>query len=133
MILAFPITSYACSFVPGYEEFLVMPVYGDSGKSPNKPIAEVVSIKRGYNDGNGASCSDAGIIKIGFKDSNPYHKTGYSFTIIEGSLEDKVFPDGYVRPPNSLDSKNEVMFVWFDGSNNYQEAIDIKVEIRALS
>jgi hypothetical protein len=133
IVLAFPVASYACSFVPGYQDFLVMPAYGEAGKPPNQPVAEVVSIERGYSDGNGASCSDAGIIKIGFRDSNPYHKTGYSFKIIEGTFEDKVFPDGYVRPPDSLDSKNEVMFVWLDGSKNYQEPIDIRVEISAVS
>ncbi len=133
IFFAISLDTSACSFAPGYQDFLVMPAYENSGKAPNIPKVEVSEIIRGHSDGNFASCSDAGIIRLRFTDGNPYHKTGYSFKIIEGTFEDKVFPDGYVMPPASLKSENEVMFVWLDGSKNYQEPIDIKVEIRAMS
>lgn len=133
IVLVISIDSNACSFAPGYQDFLVMPAYENQGRAPNIPKVEVAEISRGYDDGNFASCSDAGIIRLKITDDNVYDKTGYSFRIIEGTFEDQVFPEGYVMPPTSLKSENEVMFVWLDGSKNYQEPIDIKVEITAIS
>lgn len=133
IVLVISIDSNACSFAPGYQDFLVMPAYENQGSAPNIPKVEVAEILRGYDDGNFASCSDAGTIRLRFTDGNVYHKTGYSFKVIEGTFEDEVFPEGYVMPPTSLKSENEVMFVWLDGSNSYQEPIDIKVEITAMS
>lgn len=123
--------AFACSFARGYEEFLYIPT--EEGGAPNKPKPSVVSIKRGFNDGNFASCSDAGILVISFNEDNPRQNTGYVFELVDGSFDDRVFPDTIVSVASDREAKNEVMFVWLDGSRNYQEAIDVKVKIKAIS
>jgi hypothetical protein len=97
------------------------------------PKASVASIKRGYDDGNRGSCSDAGIIKIKFESGNPIRATGYKLKILEGSFESHVIPDYEVMPSRYYSSGNSITFFWLDGSYNDQESINFVLEIIAVS
>ena len=77
----------ACSFAPALEEFII------TERSPvaaTKPNFSVDSIKRGTNDGNRNSCSDAGFINLKL-DSASSNDQGYIFKIVEGKFEDQLF------------------------------------------
>jgi hypothetical protein len=126
-------TAIACSFAPGYDEFLPSPLYKKKNHPLAIPKASVESIKRGYDDGNGGSCSDAGIIKIKFENENPIRATGYKLKIISGTFESHVIPDYEVMPSRYNPSENSMFFVWLDGSYNNQEKIDFVLQIIAVS
>jgi hypothetical protein len=93
----------------------------------------VESLKRGYDDGNYASCSDAGVLTLRFTDGNPRRTTGYSLRIVEGKFEENVIPIGYIMPSDSTTQNDTIQFIWLDGSKNYQEPIDFKIEVMAVS
>ena len=121
----------ACSFARGFEDFIPKPSRNPDDRAPSTPVAKVVEIKRGFNDGNGGSCSDAGIISIQFDEVNPVEKTGYKFRISKGSFNSRVIPTGPVMPTH-FGEGNSMFFVWLDGSNNYQEPINFTLEIVAV-
>ena len=123
----------ACSFAPGYDEFITSPLYVKKEHPLFTPKASLESIKRGYDDGNRGSCSDAGIIKITFENDNPVRATGYRLKIVEGTFESHVIPDYEVMPSRYYPSGNSLSFVWLDGSYNEQESIDFVLEIIAIS
>ena len=130
IILAiFPCISLACSFSPSYRNspFLVVPS-NDNMPNPNPPEIEVNLIERGYDDGNFASCSDAGIIE--FKVSN--NKVGYDITTIEPEEHKSTIPDGIYGAVQE-DNGYYIRFIWLDGSRNYQEPLFVRVKVRAIS
>ena len=128
ILLLLPSLSEACSFARGWNHFLVEPRYGAEEITPELPNVSVSEIKRGYNDGNYASCSDAGIItlKVG---NAPIGELGYTFEIEDSEFEDAVFPEGIFAPLEN----GEIRFVWLDGSKNYQEDFDISVRIHSVN
>lgn len=126
-------TANACSFAPGYDEFLPNPLYKGKSHPLAIPYASVESIKRGYDDGNRGSCSDAGIITIKFKNENPAKVTGYKLKIVSGTFENHVIPDYEVTPSRYNINENSMSFVWLDGSYNNQEQIDFVLQIIAVS
>jgi len=81
----------ACSFAPGYEPLRVSSAY-QSKFVPDKPYALISSVRRGFDDGNGGSCSDAGILTVKIDDSNPAHKTAYKFKVLDNELFSSIFP-----------------------------------------
>ena len=121
----------ACSFARGFEEFIPKPSRKPNDRTPNAPVAKIVEIKRGFDDGNGGSCSDAGVISIQFEKINPVDSTGYKFKITSGIFNSHVFPSGSVMPSH-FGQDNTMFFVWLDGSKNYQEPIDFTLEIIAV-
>jgi len=128
--LFFTQVTWSCSFGSRFNSFLKDPSYR-SDKKPSAPIFEVKYIKRGYDDGNGGSCSDAGMITLAPKENpNKFGVTvAYTFKLVEGEFDDSIFPR---EPVFSRNGKN-FTFIWFDGSKVHQEPINIKIEIRAIS
>jgi len=107
-------------------------VSGTKGEKPNKPSFKVLKIERGTDDGNYGSCSDAGVLTL-FQ-NKPYDENeGYKFEVVAGTFEDSIFPEIPVRAVPHLEQDHLYKFVWLDGSNKYQEPIDIKVKITAVS
>ena len=123
-------TLMACSFGPMFNSFIENPSYRSEIK-PSTPIFEIKGIKRGYEDGNGGSCSDAGMISLAPKEiANKVGATvAYVFKLIEGDFEDDLFPQN----PIFSNTGGNFTFIWLDGSNEHQEPIDIKIEIRAVN
>tara|TARA_R110002060_G_scaffold77663_1_gene89413 strand:+ start:419 stop:907 length:489 start_codon:yes stop_codon:yes gene_type:complete len=123
----------SCSIAPGYQEFFPKPYYRNKNITPSLPVAKVVSITRGHNDGNGGSCSDAGIIKIQFDKVNPVANTGYKLKIVKGKFEESVIPTKEIMPSTFTSIDNSMFFVWLDGGDNTQSPIDFTLEIVAIS
>jgi len=128
--LFFTQVTWGCSFGPRFNSFLEDPSYR-SDKKPSAPIFEVKGIKRGYDDGNGGSCSDAGMITLSpLEDPDKFGVTvAYTFKLVEGEFEDSLFP----QEPVSSRIGTSFTFIWFDGSNEHQEPINFKIEIRGVS
>lgn len=133
LLLFMPHHSYACSFSEGYTSFYAAPQLTLRSKPPEKPNLEVSYIKRGFDDGDGGSCSDAGIIILRVLDDNPKFATGYKFEVVDGSFEDSLFPESFITQPTRPLVHGDFMFVWFDGPRNIQESIDLRVKATAMN
>ncbi|GIU53524.1 hypothetical protein [Shewanella sp. KT0246] len=129
ILILFPCLSFAGSFIPLLDDF--EPTYEVEIKAV-KPNFVVDSIRRGTDDGNYASTSDAGIIT--FRLTNlPKQVQGYIFEIVEGDFEDRLFIGNPVTPSKYVKDKSEFTFIWLDGSSEEQEAFKVKVKITAVS
>lgn len=129
ILLCLPLQALACSFSLDYRSkpFLVHPPY-DESKIPPKPIVSVASIKRGFDDGNFASCSDAGIIELKVSTDT----IGYDIEVIEPEEHRGTIPDGLYGAVREGDDYF-IRFIWLDGSSNVQEPLSIKLAIKATS
>lgn len=126
--LSLSLNSFGCSFAPTYKLFEVTTHEHIQAPTPNFQLS---NIKRGFNDGNGASCSDAGILS--FRATNlPSNETGYIFKISTGGFEDRIFELSPITF-NEFSTDGTFNFVWFDGNSDEQEPINITVEIMAIS
>jgi hypothetical protein len=117
--------AHGCSLGQGYELFRLSGVVYPAKRLAPAPEVSVASIKRGYNDGEPNSCSDAGVLVLRV----PSDISGYRFELVEGTFDDAVFPEEFVRPILS----GELSFVWLDGKTNWQEEIDVLVKVTAIS
>lgn len=90
------------------------------------------TIRRGTDDGNFASTSDAGILTLELENP-PAKKQGYKFEIIEGNFEDRLFTGEAVTPSEYVENRKDFSFIWLDGSSYEQEAFNIKVKIIGVS
>jgi len=97
-----------------------------------KPDFFVKYIRRGSDDGNFASTSDAGIITFQLA-TIPSQEQGYTFEIVEGEFEDQLFHEGPVTQTKFSKNKGSFTFIWLDGSSDEQEAFKIKVKIVGVS
>lgn len=125
----------ACSFARGYEIVRPKTYPHDKDFVPPAPIGSVKALKRGFNDGDGASCSDAGILTIAIEHRAHPEILGYSFRITSGSFPDAVFPDAVLAPIDLADGERGFRFIWLDVPQNRQKAerIDATVEVRLVS
>jgi hypothetical protein len=71
-------------------------------------------MKRGFDDGNFASCSDAAVLTIELTDGESERNIGYLFTIETGSLHNMKLPDEIVAPIELSDGKVGFYFAWLD-------------------
>ena len=122
----------ACSFVPGYEPLRVTSAY-QSNFVPDKPYALISSVRRGLDDGNGGSCSDAGILTIKIDDSNPTHKTAYKFKVLDNELFSSIFPSEPVMISPLEIKTGEMFFVWFDLGETKGKKMNFTLEIVAVA
>ena len=122
----------ACSFAPGYEPLRVSSAY-QSNFVPDKPHALVTSVRRGYDDGNGGSCSDAGILTIKIDDSNPSNKTAYKFKVLDNEVFSSIFPTEPVMISPLERESEEMFFVWFDLGETQGKEMRFTLEIVAVS
>ena len=122
--------TYACSFAPGYRTFELhsraIPLSGDI---PAPPSARVRSLKRGFDDGNLGSCSDAAVLTIELANGESERNIGYVFSIESRSLQDMEMPDEIVAPIELPSGKSGFYFVWLD----YGTDISATLKIQAVS
>lgn len=88
----------ACSFTRGFEIVKPQAHPQQPNFHPPAPRVSVKSVKRGYDDGNFGSCSDARIIEIVTEDDAHFEVLGYTFAVVEGGFPDDVFPDAVLAP-----------------------------------
>jgi hypothetical protein len=128
--------TFACSFAPGYRTFELSSTRPpSSGPTPATPSLSIQSIKRGTDDGNFASCSDAGVLTVSLNDPEAAKNIGFLFELESGSFPDKVLPDEIVAPIELADGSLGFYFVWLDlpTGQSAVEPIDVKVSVRAVS
>ncbi|WP_153916572.1 hypothetical protein [Shewanella sp. TC10] len=97
-----------------------------------KPNFIVQSIRRGTDDGNFASTSDAGLVTLQLT-RLPEKPQGYTFEIVEGKFEDQLFTGEPVTPAKNVRDKREFTFIWLDGRSQEQEPFNVKVKITGIS
>ena len=128
--------AFACSFAPGYRTFELSSTRPpNSGPTPITPSLSVHSIKRGTDDGNFASCSDAGVLTVSLNDPEAAKNLGFLFELESGSFPDKVLPDEIVAPIELADGSLGFYFVWLDLPTGRSDVkpIDVKVSVRSVS
>lgn len=118
-----------CSFNRNFVDFVVSQ---EKHVEASKPNFEVASIHRGTDDGNGASCSDAGIINLKIKDDSLQNQ-GYIFEIVQGVFEGNPFRKEAIFPDKLWHNKKLYRFIWFDGNSVEQEPFNIMVKIVSVS
>jgi hypothetical protein len=122
--------TYACSFAPGYQTFELHPrAIPLSGDAPAPPSAHVKSIKRGSDDGDFASCSDAAVLTIELADGESDRDIGYLVSLESGWLHDMQLPDEIIAPIELSDGKSGFYFVWLD----YGTDISASLKIQSIS
>ena len=131
LALVSPWSAEACSFRQGFALFELSSTKTPlSGKPPAAPEVSFVKVKRGYDDGDGGSCSDAGILTIGLVESEAKRGVGYSLEVISGAIDDEeFFGNAYFSPIGHMEGGLGFYFVWLDGGG----AIDAVIEIRSVS
>ena len=106
--------SFACSFGAGYT-IAQPPVTSHRGEGgpPSAPTINLVSLKRGFDDGNGGSCSDAGVLELEVGGFDPSETWGLRLELVEGGFPESVFPEEYVLPIQE-NGRYTLRFVWLD-------------------
>jgi hypothetical protein len=125
-----------CSFAAGYREFAAgsdTPPAADAAVVT--PRMYVDELRRGYDDGNFASCSDAGILTIVIQDGAAAQDLGFDFILESGAFPDAVLPERIVSPIELGDGLWGFSFVWLDLPAGKAEVdpIDVRIAVRAVS
>ena len=123
--------SSACSLARGFDLFeLSSTLEPFSGAQPESPNVESVTMKRGFDDGDGASCSDAAILTIVLSPTEADRDVGYSFRMTSGVIVEELFDyDGFYSPRLLSGDTRGFYFVWLDRGGD----INGTFEIRAVS
>ena len=136
LVTLISLDALACSFAPGYRTFELSSTRPpNAGPAPSTPSLSVHSITRGTDDGNHASCSDAGVLTVSLNDPESAQDVGFLFELESGSFPDKVLPDEIIAPIELADGSFGFYFVWLDlpaGSSDVAP-INVAVSVRAVS
>ena len=136
IILLLSVETMACSFAPGYQlfRFSETELIG-TGEAPYAPAITVGSIKRGFDDGNPASCSDAGILTLVVEGYDPGDRTGFLFRLDAGSLGGTEFQDEILAPIELEKGVFGFRIVWLDWvkGQRTQTQISATLGVRAVS
>ena len=104
-----------------------------SGEVP-APIAVVTDIVRGIGPKH-ASCDDTGLLSVTVEWPRGKYKlrdVGFEFKVVSGSSTYAIFPEGPLQAPfRGRDS--DFLFMWREGGPTQQAAIDLQVEVRAVT
>ncbi|MEM7431984.1 MAG: hypothetical protein AAF351_08590 [Pseudomonadota bacterium] len=126
----------ACSYVPGYGLFELSNVHAPmTGPAPDAPDVWLHSIERGSNDGDYASCSDAGVVSFGVDSADSAKTFGFIFEVEYGEFPDAVFPDEALTPQEYSDGSFRIHFFWLDLPRGHSRVspIDARISVRAIS
>ena len=125
----------ACSLKSGISEFKHQ-VMGTAGTSGLKaPELEIVNITRGVGTRH-SSCDDTGLlsIRVEWPRGTDYklRDIGFEFRVVSGESSYEIFPQGVVM--SRVDGReSEFLFTWRDGPPAQQQAINLQVEVRAVT
>ncbi len=97
---------------------------------PPGPRIRVESLRRGFDDGRGRSCSNAGelMLVIDARDVSPTDV--YSFELVSGNLPEGLLPQGYVEPVELSAGQHGFRFFWVDLAPGTQELEPLDAVIR---
>ncbi len=126
----------ACSLKSGVQPFAVQGQASSAAVGVLKaPLVEVISITRGIGTRH-ASCDDTGLLslKVEWPRGTDYklRDIGFEFRVVSGDDSYAIFPQAAVT--GHVDGRDrEFLFIWRDGPPSQQQALDLKVEVRAVT
>lgn len=127
----------ACSFGPGFRIARPPSSVGEnaSGQQPSPPVVSAL-LTRGYDDGDSASCSDAGVLTFTLEGESSSGILGYEFRLVSGEFPDEVeLPSDPVLPIEFANGESGFRFVWLDlpAGTQLLAPIDVTIEVRQQS
>jgi len=127
----------ACSFAPGFETARPTGLGIERIEDEQFPPPLLVPLlQRGSDDGNYASCSDAGVLTFILRERTNLAIGGYELVLVDGEFPSAdLFPDSPILPVDLGDDEVGFRFVWLDlpYGRSTLEPIDVTIEIRRLS
>lgn len=137
LLSGFPSSAVACDFPYGWElgpPPLTPALEGEI--PPDAPRIEVLSLERGFNDGQPFSCSDAGILTLVVRGPDSGRRAGYLFELVESrdAFPDQVLPDLVIAPIELGDGLKGFRFVWLDLPHGQRtlSPVDVVIEVRLI-
>jgi hypothetical protein len=82
--------------------------------APPGPRIRVQSLRRGFDDGRGRSCSNAGELQLVIDSRDVGPTDVYSFELVSGTLPERLLPQGYVEPVELSPGQHGFRFFWLD-------------------
>jgi hypothetical protein len=128
--------SLACSFGAGYT--VAQPpnwqYRREGGKEPLPPSITILTLKRGFDDGNAGSCSDAGVLELEIRGFDSKEVWGLRFELVSGAFPDFVIPIEYVLPICE-DERRIFRFAWLDlpRGQTHASLVDARIAVRQIS
>jgi hypothetical protein len=109
------------------------PAVAAAGELP-APVAAVTEIVRGIGPRH-ASCDDTGLLSVAIEWPRGKYKlreVGFEFKVVSGASAYAIFPEGPLQAP-SRGRESDFLFMWREGGPTQQTAIDLQVEVRAVT
>jgi hypothetical protein len=103
-----------CAMPPGYERAQPPRLSAAQTQLRERPSVLIDSLRRGFDDGNPRSCSNAGVLTLVINESDTAPTEVYEFDVAEGSLPQGMLPSGYVEPIDISSGRQGFRFSWLD-------------------
>nr|WP_246429179.1 hypothetical protein [Pseudoxanthomonas broegbernensis] len=124
----------ACAFTSNLSSFAAETSRLVDDSSLPAPEVESVHVTRGLN--GGASCDQMGFlsVKLRWPRGSGYglDEIGFEYRLAQGTAPEGLMPPGPVVAPVS-GRKTEHLFTWFDGTPAQQQALNLMLEVRAVT
>lgn len=104
--------------------------------APPAPIVAVSTIQRGEYHPNKTytGCADIGYVELVIPADDASRKLAYEFDVVSGETRDDIFHNGVAFTTDyEDDGKLHFFFAWFDGTDETQEPLDLKVQVTAIT
>jgi hypothetical protein len=127
----------ACSLNSGFTPFTTTAAAPSAAAAGQlqPPDVEVVSITRGVGTRH-ASCDDTGLLTVQLEwprgTDYKLRDLGFEFTVVAGQADAAMFPSGPVAARVN-GRRSEFLFMWRDGPPDQQQALDLELEVRAVT
>lgn len=98
------------------------------------PVAVVTEIVRGIGPRH-STCDDTGLLSVEIEWPRGKYKLrdlGFEFKVVSGATAYAIFPDHPIQAPIN-GRRSDFLFMWQEGAPPQQQAIDLQVEVRAVT
>lgn len=98
------------------------------------PVVAVTEIVRGIGPRH-SNCDDTGLLSVAIEWPRGKHKLrdmGFEFKVVSDNPAYAIFPEGPIQAPVEGRS-SDFLFMWQEGAPAQQKAIDLQVEVRAVT
>ncbi|HET6395775.1 MAG TPA: hypothetical protein VFF91_02930 [Pseudoxanthomonas sp.] len=123
----------ACAFQSNVKSFAVAAPLVDAAELP-APEIEEVSVTRGL--GGAASCDQRGFLTVRLRwprgSSYDLEDIGFEYRVVRGQAPEGMLPAEPVAADAS-GRRTEHLFTWQDGAPAQQQALQLQVEVRAVT